>query len=100
MSDLDQELLEEVARAAASYVVEEQAPARKAEHEGIAKRLIKFFIILHIFEISALALYLDGKLDLVWNTIDCAAQRVTQLEYEHIRDSEYQPSTCSKYRGT
>lgn len=89
--DIQRELVEEIAKAAASQVVIDQAPSRKEEHNGVATRIIKFILLLTILEIVGYSLVTRYLYSEQSDRITCNSSTMDYLQYEHIGKDNFKP---------
>jgi len=93
VNDVPNEIIEEVAKVVAREIVHEQQPARTAEHNAIATRVVKFVLLFFLLEAGVIAYFLSGMHNELSSGLECISQRVTNLEYEHIKGSDFKPIT-------
>ena len=89
--DLKEEIVSEIAKAAAAEVVSQQAPSRTQEHKDVATRIIKFILVLTLVEVIGYA-YITGHLHTDQSQrIDCNAGTIDHLQHQHIGKNGYKP---------
>ena len=90
--DKEKEIIEQVAKVVASELVDKQAPNRRAEHQQITVGIIKFMLVLALFEISIFALITYYNYRANDERVACIHESLGELQYEHVSASDFVPT--------